>query len=64
LNRSFSLTVDLPDSLASASAAFFHSSEWSFAQAQLPEAEPQVASIGGSSAPHPSPLTETGRSVG
>jgi lipopolysaccharide transport system ATP-binding protein len=36
LNRSFSLTVVLPDSLAPASAAFFHSSEWSFSHADLP----------------------------
>jgi lipopolysaccharide transport system ATP-binding protein len=45
LNRSFSLTVELPDSLASASAAFFHSSEWSFAHAELP-AELQTAEAG------------------
>jgi lipopolysaccharide transport system ATP-binding protein len=42
LNRSFSLTVELPDSLAPASAAFFHSSEWSFSYAELP-AELQTA---------------------
>jgi homopolymeric O-antigen transport system ATP-binding protein len=42
LNRSFSLTVELPDSLAPASAAFFHSSEWSFSHAELP-AELQTA---------------------
>jgi lipopolysaccharide transport system ATP-binding protein len=42
LNRSFSLKVELPDSLAPASAAFFHSSEWSFARAELP-AELQTA---------------------
>lgn len=36
LNRSFSLTVELPDSLAPTTAAFFHSSEWKFSHAELP----------------------------
>jgi lipopolysaccharide transport system ATP-binding protein len=30
LNRSFKIKVEVPDSLAAASAAFFHSSEWMF----------------------------------
>jgi hypothetical protein len=30
LGRSFEMTVELPDSLASFSADFFHSAEWQF----------------------------------
>ena len=37
LNRSFEITVELPDSLISASAQFFHSCEWNFGTAELPE---------------------------
>lgn len=37
INRSFSLVVELPDSLASASAGFFHTSEWSFRSVVLPD---------------------------
>jgi lipopolysaccharide transport system ATP-binding protein len=37
LARSFEITVELPDSLAAASAQFFHSSEWNFSNATLPE---------------------------
>lgn len=36
LSRSFEITVELPDSLAAASAAFFHSCEWNFSSAVLP----------------------------
>jgi lipopolysaccharide transport system ATP-binding protein len=35
-NRSFEITVELPDSLASASAQFFHSCEWNFGASALP----------------------------
>ncbi|KAB0675919.1 ABC transporter ATP-binding protein [Aureimonas leprariae] len=38
LSRSFEVTVELPDSLSSASAQFFHSAEWDFHSADLPEA--------------------------
>jgi lipopolysaccharide transport system ATP-binding protein len=37
LNRSFEITVELPDSLAAASAEFFHSCEWNFRTASLPD---------------------------
>lgn len=40
VNRSFSITVELPDSLSSASAGFFHTSEWNFDSVALPEAGP------------------------
>lgn len=36
LSRSFQITVELPDSLAPASAQFFHSCEWNFQAAALP----------------------------
>ena len=36
LNRSFEIAVELPDSLASASAQFFHSCEWNFRASALP----------------------------
>ncbi len=36
LNRSFSLIVDVPDTLSAASASFFHSSEWGFDKVSLP----------------------------
>jgi lipopolysaccharide transport system ATP-binding protein len=36
LNRSFQVTVELPDSLAVCSAEFFHSCEWTFGAAELP----------------------------
>jgi lipopolysaccharide transport system ATP-binding protein len=36
LSRSFHITVELPDSLAPASAQFFHSCEWNFQAATLP----------------------------
>ena len=39
LNRSFEFTVELPDSLAAASAQFFHSCEWNFAGAELPRTD-------------------------
>lgn len=38
LNRSFEITVEMPDSLGPASAKFFHSCEWSFEKAILPDA--------------------------
>lgn len=38
INRSFSITVELPDSLSAASANFFHSSEWAFDNVLLPDA--------------------------
>ena len=38
LSRSFEITVDLPDSLAAASAQFFHSCEWNFCGTALPGA--------------------------
>lgn len=41
INRSFSITVELPDSLSSASAGFFHTSEWNFDTVSLPQAGPQ-----------------------
>lgn len=44
VNRSFSITVELPDSLSSASAGFFHTSEWNFDSVALPEREPGSAS--------------------
>ncbi|WOH68181.1 polysaccharide ABC transporter ATP-binding protein [Bradyrhizobium sp. BWA-3-5] len=36
LNRSFEITVELPNSLAAAGAEFFHSCEWNFEIAALP----------------------------
>lgn len=39
LSRSFEIGIDLPDSLSSASAQFFHSSEWSFGEVILPQAK-------------------------
>ncbi|WOH48844.1 ABC transporter ATP-binding protein [Bradyrhizobium sp. sBnM-33] len=36
LARSFEITVELPNSLAAASAAFFHSCEWNFETVALP----------------------------
>ncbi|MFZ2101866.1 MAG: polysaccharide ABC transporter ATP-binding protein [Oricola sp.] len=36
LSRSFTITVELPDSLASAAAEFFHSCEWSYGKFDLP----------------------------
>jgi lipopolysaccharide transport system ATP-binding protein len=36
LARSFEIAVELPDSLAAASAEFFHSCEWNFGTAALP----------------------------
>jgi len=38
VNRSFSIVVELPDSLAAASGGFFHSSEWNFQSVSLPGA--------------------------
>lgn len=39
LSRSFKLTVELPDSLQTMTAEFFHSGEWHFAPATLPASE-------------------------
>lgn len=36
LSRSFTITVELPDSYANASAEFFHTSEWHFSAVELP----------------------------
>jgi hypothetical protein len=43
LSRSFETIVELPDSLASASAQLFHSCEWNFDSAVLPESEMEHA---------------------
>jgi len=37
LARSFEIVMELPDSLSNASAQFFHTSEWSFGEVNLPE---------------------------
>ena len=36
LSRSFTFSVAIEDSLAAASASFFHSAEWQFKEAQSP----------------------------
>lgn len=52
LSRSFVIEVVFPDSLSAMTADFVHTSEWSFAAANLPGAEMRDARIEGAGEPH------------
>lgn len=45
VNRSFSITVELPDSLSSVSGGFFHTSEWFFDTVSLPDTTPVETAV-------------------